>query len=438
MPQRALNEWGYSIAMSESDSLITRVLRWSERHTQLDMVYLASGSFWISVAQVGSGLVSLVILIAFANLLSQETYGLYRYILSIAGVLNVFSLTGMNAAVARAVARGEEGALRASVGYQLRWGLLQFAAFGALAAYYAYQGNSLFALSFLALGLFTPATLAFNTYGAYLEGRKEFRLASVSSVLSTLIYGIGMIAVLVVSGRILWIVFAYALATFFSTALFYFFTLWYFRPPAKAPKESLAYGRHLTLIGIMDPIVSQIDKIIVAHFWGPAQLAIYTLAMAIPARAQAAVKNLAGLGSPKFATKTTREIDELFYTRIVQGMLFGAVMTVGYVILSPVVFHYLLPKYLDSILYSQILSLSFLFAIPNRMVSLILVSQKLPNVILFNQIVLGLMKIFLFVICGIYGGVMGLVIAFVLSSFIGMLFNIAVWRWHSRSVMVKP
>lgn len=413
-------------------SPLTRLLRWGEKYTRLDMVYLASGSFWISVAQVGSGLLSLAVLVAFANLLSQEAYGTYRYILSLAGLLNIFSLTGMNTAVTRAVARGEEGALRASVRYQLRWGLLMLLAFLALGGYFFLKDNQLFALSFLILGLFTPATLAFNTYGAYLEGKKEFRLASISTVLSTALYSAGMGATLFLSGEMLWIVFAYALLTFLSTFLFYLYTLYRFRPPARASRESLVYGRELTLIGLMDPVVSQIDKIVVAHFWGPAQLAVYSFAMAIPGRATIAVKNLVGLGSPKFAIKTPQEINERFYTRVLQGMCFGALMTLGYVLLSPYVFAYMLPKYLDSILYSQILALSFIFAIPNRMVSLILVSQKLSRIIFVNNFGQNLLKIALYVLFGIYGGVMGLVVVFVLISLLSMLINIAVWRWQSR------
>src|SRR3989344_6820392 len=119
--------------MSGFSVLLTRLVRWSEGYTKLDMVYLASGSFWITLSQAGSTIVSLVVLIAFANLLTQEDYGTYRYILALAGLLNIFSLTGMKSSVARAVAMGQDGALRAAVRHQLIWGVLMLAAFLALA-----------------------------------------------------------------------------------------------------------------------------------------------------------------------------------------------------------------------------------------------------------------------------------------------------------------
>ena len=54
---------------------IFRMLRWSERFTKTDMVYLAKGSFWMMAKQVGVSIISFGLAIAFANLLPQETYG---------------------------------------------------------------------------------------------------------------------------------------------------------------------------------------------------------------------------------------------------------------------------------------------------------------------------------------------------------------------------
>ena len=237
-----------------------------------------------------------------------------------------------------------------------------------------------------------------------------------------------MLAALLLSDEVVWLVLAYAGAAFASTLFFYALTIRLFRPPPGSGGEYLKYGRELTFIGLLDPIVSQIDKIVVAHFWGPAQLAVYSIAMAVPARVTTAVKSLAGLGAPRFAIKTPKEINANFYTRIFQGAFFGAVVTIAYVVTAPYLFHFLLPQYIDSILYSQVLAISFIFAIPNRFVSLLLVSQKLSRQILFNNVVFSLLKIVLYVILGIWGGVFGLIVAYVLYSFIGIVVGIATWR----------
>ena len=136
------------------------LLRWSEKYFKTDMVYVAKGGFWISFGQATSSVLSLLLIIAFANLLPKETYGTYRYILSLAGVLNIFALTGMNSAVARAVAAGNEGVLKASVRYQFKWNLLMLAAFWVLGGYYFINGDFLFATSFLILSILVPSNHA--------------------------------------------------------------------------------------------------------------------------------------------------------------------------------------------------------------------------------------------------------------------------------------
>src|SRR3989344_469398 len=410
------------------------LLRRSESLFKTDMVYAAKGGFWISFGQGMSSLLSLFLIIAFANLLPKETYGMYKYILSLAGILNIFTLTGMNSAVSQTVAVGHDGALRSSVRYQLKWNLLMLLAFWILSGYYFMQGDDLLSISFLTLGAFIPATLALNTYGAYLDGKREFKLASLATMGSTVIYVIGVLAAIFLSGEVIWIIFAYAATTFVSTLFFYFFTIKKFKPPAEDGGEVLRYGRKLTYVGFIGPVASQIDEIILTHFWGPAQLAIYALALAVPEKAVALLKNWVGIGLPKFSVKTAAELNTVFYRRIFKGILIGALAALIYVALAPYLFKYLLPQYLDSILYSQILALSFLFAIPNRYISLLLVSQKMSGAIFANSALQSVLQILFYVVLGIWGGIMGLILANVIFNFVGMIANISIWRLNSRGI----
>src|SRR5688572_902048 len=118
-----------------------RVLRWSEKYLKTDMVYLAKGGFWLTLGQAVSSAAGVLLIIGFANLLPKEAYGTYKYVLSIAGVLAAFSLTGMSVAVTQAVARGMDGMLRVAAKIQLRWGLLVTLAASAFGIYYLANGN---------------------------------------------------------------------------------------------------------------------------------------------------------------------------------------------------------------------------------------------------------------------------------------------------------
>jgi len=419
--------------MEKTKIKIHDLLKWSEKYTKADMIYLARGGFWVTFGQSITSILSLLLLIAFANLLPKETYGTYRYILALAGVLNVFTLTGMNSSVARAVAAGNEGILKASVKYQLKWNLLMLTAFWALGGYYFVNGDIIFATSFFILGIFVPSTLAFNTYGAYLDGKKEFKIANILNVISAIVYVVGVLAVILLNGEVIWLIAAYAVTTFASTLFFYIFVLHKFKQPtATDAKETLKYGRELTFIKLIGPLTSQIDKIILAHFWGAAELATYSLAMAVPSRAISIIKRWVSIGFPKFAAKTPEEINTVFYKRIFQGMSIGAIIALSYILISPYLFKYLLPQYLDGILYSQIIAVSFIFAMPNRYINLLLESQKLSRVIFIKDVINSIMVLSLYIILGIWGGILGLVIAYVSSTFIGMLVNISMWRKNSK------
>lgn len=408
---------------------IVALLLWSQRYTRADMLYIARGGFWVLISQGVNSTLSLALIVAFANLVPKETYGTYTYILSIAGVLNIFTLTGMNAAVVRATAKGASGVLRATVLYQLKWNVLMLVTFFVISGYYFARGDTVLATAFSILGLFIPATLAFNTYGAFLEGKKEFKIVNISRMVSTIVYVGGMLTAILWSGEVAWLIATYAVTTFVSVLFFYVRTVRaYKEDSATGVSETLKYGRELTYIQFIDPIASQIDKIILGHFWGPVQLATYSLALAVPNKASSLMKSWVSIGLPKFAEKTPKNINTVFYKRLFQGMLLGTLVAIVYVLLSPYLFRYVLPQYLESIFYSQLLAVSFIFALPNRYMSLLFSSQKLSRLILNRSLTMSVTNVLLYTLFGIFGGILGLVLANVLSSVVGLLLNITLWR----------
>ena len=88
---------------------IYKILRYSEKYTKTDMVYLAKGEFWLVSGQIISSAATFLLAIAFANLLPKETYGIYKYVLSIFGLLAISTLRGVEAALSQAVAKNYDG-----------------------------------------------------------------------------------------------------------------------------------------------------------------------------------------------------------------------------------------------------------------------------------------------------------------------------------------
>jgi O-antigen/teichoic acid export membrane protein len=153
---------------------LSSALQSGERFAGTDIRYLAESGFWMNVGSVAISLFSLGLYIVFANFLSRETYGIYQYFLSASAIIGTLTLTGMNLAVTRAVAQGQDGSLIRAVRFQLTAGALPFIVGLAGCIYYVFAGNLMFAGAFFLIGTLMPLGNAFNTYTAYLTGKKSF------------------------------------------------------------------------------------------------------------------------------------------------------------------------------------------------------------------------------------------------------------------------
>src|ERR1019366_9423325 len=67
-------------------------------------------------------------------------------------------------------------------------------------------------------------------------------------------------------------------------------TLRTYKPSTEPTPELMRYGAHLSIIGVFSTIAAQIDSVLTFHFLGPAVLAIYSFATAIPDRISAFFK----------------------------------------------------------------------------------------------------------------------------------------------------
>ncbi len=411
-----------------------KLLRYGTELLGLDLKYFVSGGFWKTAGTVVSNILAALMLMVFANFLPKETYGLYRYILSLMGILTMFSLTGMNMAVTQAVAAGNEGALKASVKYQFKWNFIMTLATWSLAVYYLWQQNTDISIALFILGLVTPVTYTLNTYVAYLEGKKDFKNQSVFSVWSSIIYVAGMLPAVYFGKEILWLIVAYAITSFIPNLIFYIKTLKIYNPPNNDAPEAITYGRHLTFLSLITPLMGQIDNLVLGHFWGVGQLAVYSLARAIPDKIGPFVKEVIDVGLPKLAPKSVKEINKTYNKRLFQSIIMGALMAAAYIVTAPYIFKYVLPKYSESVFYSQVLALNFIFIMPTGYMGTVFGSKKMitrPFFITIRFIMSGF-KILLYVIFGIYGGILGLVLAQVIYQISSVLISAISWKYEIK------
>jgi O-antigen/teichoic acid export membrane protein len=400
---------------------IYNFLRWSEKWALTDMVYLAKGGFWLTLGQIISSISGLLLAIAFANLLPKEVYGNYKYILSLVGLLSIPTLSGMRTALMQAVARGYEGSIIPAMKTKIRWGLIGGVASVILAGYYFYNGNTTLTISFLIAGIFIPFMDSLAVYGPIFPGRKLFKQGTKINIITQIISAAIMVAVLFLTKNIFLILLSYFSSRTLLRAIFLIITFKKFKPNKKEDPETISYGKHLSLIDILGTIAEQLDKILVFHYLGAAELAIYSFAVIIPEQIKALFKNMRSLILPKFAQKNKEEAKKIIFNKTPRLLIIILFITLAYILTAPIIYKLLLPNYTESIFYSQIFAVSLLvisFSLPSSSALQALGAKKqLYQYNVFSSI---FQIITIFFMVNLYG-LIGMVLARVISRFMTVI-----------------
>jgi O-antigen/teichoic acid export membrane protein len=351
-------------------------LRFLERYTRTDMVYLARGSFWLGIGQIVSSGAAFLASIAFANLLAPETFGIYKYILSINSLLLITTLAGMDSAVTQSVARGYEGTLALGVKTKMKWGVFGTIISLGIALYYFFQGNMVLAIAFSITAVFVPFSESFDMFNSLLWGKKLFEVQTKYNVIKKIIALAIVIGIIFLTQNIYFILIAYFLSTILPNIYFLHRTKKIHISNNNVDPDAIKYGKNLSAIYIIGLLVAELDKILVFHYIGPINLAIYSLAVAPTDQIKGLLKNVNSLAMPQLSNRTPEEIKKGVWRKVLTLTLFTTLIILFYILLAPLFFRLFFPKYLDSVLYSQFLSLSIISAVVAGFFYTILESQK--------------------------------------------------------------
>ena len=393
------------------------LLRKSEQYFKTDMVYLAKSGFWINSAYIIGSVFSFITSIAFAYFVPKETYGIYKYIISTVGIFTALSLTGMNMAVVRATAQGFEGIFRKSLFEQLKWSIPQFATLCAIGAYYFYHGNMVFGWSFVAASILAPLSSIANTYGAYLTGKKDFKTMSIYGAFSNLFNFLAIIAAIVFSQNLLVLVLVFYVA---RTALNIFFcwrTFVKFHPNDISRSEDFTYAKHMSVMNMLGEIAANIENVIVFQMLGPVSVSLYSFALAIPDRLKSLFGFVGTAALAKMSEKKDLEVGKNIQHKIITLVILGLSIAVCYVFAAPILFSLFFPKYMQSVLFSQIYAVSMIVIAANIPVSA-LYARKLQKELYIFNVGSPFIKIIIFVLGTYYWGLVGAIISKVLYSFV--------------------
>ncbi len=391
-------------------SYVGRALVVGEKYLKTDIKYLLRGSFWLSAGQLIASFSSFFLAIAFANLLPKELYGTYRYIISWVSILIVTTLVGSNTALIQAISRGYEGEFWATFWRKMRWGILGTIISFGLAVYYYLADNTTLAGAFLLSGILLPILKSSGLYLSVLYGRKEFKVSAIYTSLVRIIAAGTMILTLWLTDNLFIVILIYFIP---ETLIQLWLTHKILKHSPLKPgidPSTNKYGLHLSIMEILKTAAGQVDKMLLFHYLGAAQLAVYSFALAAPNQIKGFLQNITSLALPKMSRS-----NEALLRKELPRKLFILEMTIGviilaYIIVAPWLYQIFFPKYSDAIVYSQVAALSLLF-LPRTFFSTALVAKQKQRELYSIRIIGPMIKIAIFFIAirgwGVWGAVIG-------------------------------
>ena len=405
-------------------------------YLKIDLVYLIKGEFWLMSGRIISLIAAFLLSLAWANWINKEIYGSYQYILSLIGIISIFSLPEMGTAVTQAVARKLEGSFLRSFKIQLKWGLLGSLSALSIAGYYYLQGNKNFPLPFLIIAVFLPLFNASIIYFSFLMGRKLFNVQvkydGVTQVISAAIMILTLFFIKTflfdIPGYIilLIVIIVYFLSRTFLRSLFFLITKIKFKPNLQEDSKTITFGKHLSFSGFIDVIAGNLDKILLFHYLGAIELAVYAFATLVPKQITVFLKHINNLALPKFSISPRQEIKKTIFKRIYYLTLLLSVIVFIYIIIAPFVYQIFFPKYLDAVSYSQIFALSII-PLSTSVVGGIFRAKMMTRQLYQTRTIVPIIRASLFLLLipsyGIWGAILGILGTRIFTAFLLMFFT---------------
>lgn len=424
--------------MEKFRQITYRILRWSEKYTKTDMVYLTKGGFWVTSSQASVSLMAFLMAIAFARLASKEAYGEYKYLLSAAGILSTLTLSGVGTVVTQSVTRGYEGTMNYMFWKNIRWSVLFFLGALGLAIYYVAQGNSHLGIAMLTAGCLSPVLASTNLYNSFLTAKKDFKRSAIYyNFLGNIFPYACLFTTLLLTKNPLWLVITYFVSNTLIGVILYLRIIKIYQPNKQIDTSSLTYSKHLSLMNILGGVASNIDQILVFHYIGAAELAIYNFATAIPNQAKALLAGLDNLIFPKFTGRNDKEIVAGMKNKILLLSLAGLIASLAYFFLAPFIFRIFFPQYLGSVFYSQIFGFTFLMMAATPP-GLYLSTKKKVRELYLSNVFISIFQIIIVFASIAWYGLMGLIIARVILRFVGGFTTFLLYRRASTRELGKP
>jgi O-antigen/teichoic acid export membrane protein len=161
--------------------------------------YVTKNGLLLLIGNGATAITALALGYVYANYLPKDTFGQYKYLLSLVSLLGAFSLSGLVVALARSAAQGNAAELRHVFRvYLLSHGPMAVATLG-IAGYYYVNGNLVYAAALGMAALAQPIINSAVLCLPFLQAKERYARASLYTVLFSIIPAAALVAVLAVT-----------------------------------------------------------------------------------------------------------------------------------------------------------------------------------------------------------------------------------------------
>lgn len=416
-----MNKWLYK----KYDALLT----WLQRVIGIDTRYYIHNGIWLSLGQLATTLVTFIASIAFANWLTPDEYGLYKYVLSIFQVIAIFALSEIGTAIVQGFQRHKALAIRQLSLQQLKWALIGSVAGYLIAVYHYFHRSPSEGIGIAIASFALPFYAVASLYDPLLRGRKQFKTSSLYAVAVQAAISVCSVILLLLHVSWLFVLAGYFIVSVVARIYPYYREVTELRETAKTSALELAktthevvdYAKHLTLMKGAGQLANTLSQWLLFHVAGAGALSSFFIAIAPAEQVRGWIAIVGQLMLPKTAESDGwRHLGFKGWWRKSLPFIFMVVLfSIAYTILAPLLFTYVFPQYVAIRELSQV----YIWTLPITAVSILFSSvlkgvrslQALHAINVLNIVTAIGVMVPLTYIFGIYGLISGVFIGKILE-----------------------
>lgn len=240
------------------------------------IIYTLQHAPWAVVASLCAGLSNYVIIILLSQYYGLSEGGEFRLLMSIVGLLTLFTLNEADKVVIRHLVMGKPGVVRPLVASRMQFALLGTIA-GVITAYVFYQRGEDIWIGILAASILLPLTFPTDLYAQVVQSRKNFRMLALYSVIKySILTGLALLAGLWSVTILVFVVVYYVWLAAINSS-FLILQNETFEPSSKEAPLLRRETLQLSLAGLFPLVLEHADKLLVSYFLGLEKLALYTI-----------------------------------------------------------------------------------------------------------------------------------------------------------------